>query len=308
MARINCEHCGSSISDKAPFCPKCGLLRVKAVSEDSVKQPYCVCYPKRREPLKTPKGLWAMGIIGFLILAGGIVCLVLGVHNRHQQYLAELEYQRQELLRYEEQQRLEAILLQEEQERLDSIRQDSLNKNFVTFDLSFHQLHGKVKDVKWDNGWNEKKIYKYDEEGNWINDGWTKTEKQYIAPFAMSILPKQKTIRDSEGKIIKVFFSCCDGEDFCYDSYSWNDGKIIDDSNGTYSYNKDGTLAKYDEVHHKYEAILQPKIIYYSDYKFDHYGNWIERTMKIETWDDDSGTPEFIDREIKKEKRTITYY
>lgn len=195
-----------------------------------------------------------------------------------------------------------------EQARLDSLRQDSLNRNFSTFDLSFHQLHGKVKNVNWDEGWNEKKVYKYDEEGNWINDGWTKSEKHYIAPYAMPKLPKQKTIRDSEGKIIKVYFSCNDGEDFCHDSYTWKNGRIIDDSNGTYSYNTDGTLSKYDEVHHKYMAILQPKIIYYSNYKFDHFGNWIERTMKIETWDDDSGTPEFIDKEIKKEKRIIKYY
>lgn len=194
------------------------------------------------------------------------------------------------------------------QERLDSLRQDSLNRNFSTFDLAFHQLHGKVKDVKWDNSWNEKKIYKYDEEGHWVNDGWTKSDKEYIAPYAMSDLPKQKTIRDTEGKIIKVFYSCNDGEDFCYDSFTWKNGRITDDSVGTYSYNTDGTLAKYDEVHHTYIGMIQPRIIYYSNYKFDRFGNWIERTMKIETWDVDSGTPELIDKGIEKEKRTITYY
>lgn len=126
MALFKCEHCGQPISDKAPFCPKCGYLRVKAVSEKNLKPQGSAVPPTSNAPLKTPKGLWAMGIIGLLILAGGIVWLVQGIHNHNEQYLAELEFQRLERLRIEEQQRLEAILLQEEQERLDSIRQDSI--------------------------------------------------------------------------------------------------------------------------------------------------------------------------------------
>lgn len=125
MALIRCEHCGHPISDKAPFCPKCGYLRVTAVSEENLKSQENTVPPTSKVPLKTPKGLWAIGIIGLLILAGGIVWLVLDQHSRHEQHLAELEYQRQERLHIEEQQRLEEQRRLEtiaaEQARLDSI-------------------------------------------------------------------------------------------------------------------------------------------------------------------------------------------
>lgn len=242
----------------------------------------------------------------YLILLAG----VLSCRSAEKEQVDSSSYENDSIAEIEAQQKAAEEVARKaiEQARLDSLRQDSLNRNFSTFDLSFHQLHGKVKEVKWDNGWNEKNVYMFNEEGSWINDGWTKTDKEYIAPFARSNMPKQKTIRDSEGKIIKSYYSCNDGGDFDYYSFTWKNGRIIDDSVGTFSYNTDGTLAKYDQVHHSYIGLIQPSIIYYFNYKFDHFGNWIERTMKVETWDVDSGTPEFIDKEIKKEKRTISYY
>lgn len=179
MGLIKCEYCGHSISDKAPFCPKCGYLRITPISEENLKPQGSAVPPTGRAPLKTPKALWAMGIIGLLVLAGGIVWLVEGIHHHNEQYLAELEYERLERMRFEEQLRLEEQqrleMIAAEQARLESIRQDSIvqEERFNLGQLSFISHNGDWLKIlpKFGFKLSSKKIYTrpsdYDEDTTW---------------------------------------------------------------------------------------------------------------------------------------------
>lgn len=167
MALIKCEHCGHPISDKAPFCPKCGYLRVSAISEENLKPQGRTLPPTSNAPLKTPKGLWAMGIIGLLILAGGIVWLVQGIHNHHEQYLAELEYQRLERLRIEEKQRVEEqrrleaqLRLEAEQKRIEELRKDSIQQENMSLkaQIFVKSLNDEYNSFDFRDGWEEELI------------------------------------------------------------------------------------------------------------------------------------------------------
>ena len=305
MAIIRCEHCGHHISDKAPFCPKCGYLRVIAISEENLKPRGYSVPPTSNAPLKTPKGLWAMGIIGLLIWAGGIVGLVPGIHNRHEQYLNELEYLRLERLRIEEHQRLEMIAA--EQAHLDSISQDSIKRrNFESPDLAFNELHGDVKDYKFDEI-----VFSYNEDGL-IDPSWNARDISLMRLNKQTSLPEDKITRDNEGKIIKVWeFTSYDGNygEFYNIDYIWDGERAIPqyDSKNHREYDENGLLIGYAQDK---DYDIQPERIVYTDYVLDGLGNWIERRANIFTYEpDDMNAFDYpIVKKSIKEKRTIIYY
>lgn len=334
MALIKCEHCGHSISDKAPFCPKCGYLRVKAVSEENLNPRGSASPPTSNAPLKTPKGLWAMGIIGLLILAGGIVWLVQGIHNHNEQYLAKLEFQRLERLRIEEQQRLEAILLQEEQERLDSIRQDSISRNFKTPDLQTFDLKGHVKTCSvttnvhyfaywFPYGLNSETtgkgdlsyVVKFDEDGNLMNPPiWSNSVKNQISKSPWR--GKKVIERNEDGFIYKFNDPSMDIDEeidgmttltFLYSQGKLSSVNRINEDIYDYSssppnisfiYDSTGDLIKMKNVHGLENT--------YTNYVYDDYGNWISRdcySRVIDAWEHG-----FTEDFQFVEKRSITYY
>lgn len=187
------------------------------------------------------------------------------------------------------------------QEEADSIAR----RNFTTPDLAFNQLHGDVKEASNPSPYeyeNNVKIFKYDEDGNWLNvPEWTSEDKKWLKECNK---PSHKTTRDSEGRISRMYGSC----EIIYDyiGYTWNDGRVTKDSYGRYHYSDDGLLIAYFEDDYD----IQENRTIFTDYVVDYMGNWIERTAHTYTYEpvNEYNDQVPVVKETEKQKRTITYY
>lgn len=164
---------------------------------------------------------------------------------------------------------------------------------FLYPDYAFHNLHGKVKDVRLyeetDSGTLERAFIQFDSDGR-------------ITPDDGSL------IRNDKGEIIKVKV----GDEM--HEIIWENGRVTGERSNTifweYKYNRDGSIRYIG--YHALKDIPGTSIkkgdveMYtYSDYKFDEHGNWISYTRQIE----------YIPKEGEGSKsapvhlsRRITYY
>lgn len=203
--------------------------------------------------------------------------------------------------------RVEAAKEAAAQARLDTIRQDSIKRrNFKTPDLAFNELHGDVKDYKF-----EDIVFSYNEDGM-IEPSWNARDTRLMKSNKQTSLPKEKITRDNEGRIIKVWeFVSYDGDygEFFNADYIWEGDRAFGkyDSKNHHEYDDNGLLIGYAED--KYYDI-QPKRIVYTDYVLDGLGNWIERKANIFIYEpEDMNTFDYpVTKESVKEKRTITYH
>lgn len=183
--------------------------------------------------------------------------------------------------------------------RLDSLRQDSIaRREFTSPDLTFHDLHGDVKEV-FDDAANE--TYKFDEKGTWTNTPtWSKEDRQ-LCPERTK---RPRVERDREGYITRIWNECdCD---YAYQDFTSKDGKLNQDKNTRF--NDLGFL-----IYSAEEEGCGPDPAYamvYYNYKVDGVGNWISRDVYIKTYCSDEEDAELIPPTFEKrtEKRKITYY
>lgn len=143
MALKNCKHCGGRISDKADMCPHCGasnpdkseateIIAPNLSGEDTVIMHHNAGGPKGPDNDKKKKWLIPIIIACILLVGGGIVWIVLGVHAKHERE-AQIEQARLDSIHAVEME-LEAIRqdsIRREQARIDSIRQDSIQKVLI---------------------------------------------------------------------------------------------------------------------------------------------------------------------------------
>lgn len=186
-----------------------------------------------------------------------------------------------------------------EEGTVDSAYLDSVaRRNFKSYDLTFNELHGDVKEVRYQTPTYLLDITKcnFDEDGNWLNaPEWTKEDKIYNNKYCPGE-PDHQTIRDKEGRISKIYFAC--ETDWDYIEYKWDNENLKGNSMGDFRFSDDGFLMSWDE-----DDIQLTKYIY-SDYVLDGMGNWIERTVNSFTYDEDFA----IEKEERKERREIIYY
>lgn len=185
-----------------------------------------------------------------------------------------------------------------EEGSLDSAYMDSLaRRNFTSYDLTFNELHGDVKEVKYQSPTSYWDIvyFKFDEEGNWLNvPEWTEEEKKYNKYCTGK--PDHQTIRDKGGRISKIYFVC--ETDWDYFEYKWDGGSLKGNSLGDFNFSSDGLLITSEEDDIQYTKII------YTDYVLDGMGNWIERTVNSFTYEEELA----VVKEAKKEKSDITYF
>lgn len=134
--------------------------------------------------------------------------------------------------------------------------------------------------------------------------------------------------RDENGYVKKVVYDCDSEDDYekfysCTPTtfeYFWEDGRIKKITEGSdtyiYVYDSDGYLKSKDVESYGEENTMTRTCMYYSKYKYDDYGNWIERLVTIEGQYGDAGdgddtryaqlAPDTTERYI--EKREIEYY
>lgn len=204
------------------------------------------------------------------------------------------------------------------------------------------------------DGFESKKLRDdFDEEGNLIGniqeyrwpadmDCWSKAKWTELNP-SQSFTAQIKEIlhgytaehnhtitlsRDENGYVKKIVYGCDSEDDYekfysCTPTtfeYFWEDGHIKKITEGSdtyiYIYDSDGYLKSKDIESYGEENTMARSCMYYSKYKYDDYGNWIERLVTIEGQYGDAGDgddtryaqldPDSTERYI--EKRQIEYY
>ena len=193
-------------------------------------------------------------------------------------------------------------------------RLDSVNANFMTYDLSFHELRGRVRHVTY----GEESV-DFDRDGNWTNP------QAYISRAGNSL----NFGRDKFGCIINgISTESADGQPLEQVEYTWGDNRVkrISSSGIAGQYRMDfvydGKLRLTQlSVVSSDEESKSEIVTSYTYQDFDHAGNWTRRTARssIKTtvaggyYDEDSGT--FInssepvyDSNEEVETRSITYY
>lgn len=187
----------------------------------------------------------------------------------------------------------------EQSEKVDSSYMDSVTRrNFTSYDLTFNELHGDVKEVRYQTPtpWQDIVNYEFDEDGNWLNvPEWTKEDRKYNQEYCKG-KPEHKTKRDKEGRIKIIYFPC--ETDWDCVEYNWDAGILKGDSFGDFTFSDDGFLMSSEEDDIQYTKKI------YTDYVLDGMGNWIERNVNSFTYEDDYP----ISKEVRKERREITYH
>ena len=185
-----------------------------------------------------------------------------------------------------------------EEARLDSIRQDSIDRrNFTSPDLAFYELHGDVKKCVYKRkfGYSPEDCITFDENGKWTNDQWSKYEKKYCPDRTKH----PRVTRNKDGYITKIYCEC--DFDYEYINVKWKNGKVQKCFLSTYRYNDDGlVIGCVDDEEFDYQESAT-----YSNYVLDDMGNWIKRDVTIRNTDTYSNSST-----IRKETetRTIEYY
>lgn len=204
------------------------------------------------------------------------------------------------------------------------------------------------------DGFESKKLRDdFDEEGNLIGniqeyrwpadmDCWSKAKWTELNP-SQSFTAQIKEVlhgytaehnhtitlsRDENGYVKKIVYDCDSEDDYekfysCTPTtfeYFWEDGHIKKITEGPnshiYVYDSDGYLKSMDVESYGEENTMTRSCLYYSKYKYDNYGNWIERLVTVEGQYGDAGDendarytqlePDSTERYI--EKREIEYY
>lgn len=179
---------------------------------------------------------------------------------------------------------------------LDSIRQDSIaRRNFTSPDLTFHDLHGDVKEM-YESASNQ--TFKFDENGKWTNtpkwDDWCKK----VSPEKTK---KPRVVRNKEGYITRIYNDCDADEE--YIDITWKNGQLPKGSKD--HYNDLGFLI-YDECKEG-DGKDPAYVTVYCNYKVDEMGNWVSRDVYTKSYDP-SYPDETTDFDKRTEKRKITYY
>lgn len=300
MALTNCPQCGHTISDKAKQCPNCGC-EIASADNELQQPPYD---PEDIEPKPKSNLKWLLIAIAVVLVGGAAGYYFYSEHKRQEE--ANLAA---------EQARLDSLALaQAEAARLDSLRQDSIERrNFTTPDLVFKELHGDVAQCFWNSEARNSDIYAgvfdFSEDGTLTSRGIS---------------------RNKAGQIIKMsrYYNSSDSATQVY-SYTWSNGRPQklyyhdyeygnDSGSMTFHYDNDGLLVKVTKApkNNEFTSNRNEQIVY-SDYEFDEMDNWIKRKV---TWsyerkfvyvDDSDG--EWHDKWEKSkdacmEERIITYY
>lgn len=134
--------------------------------------------------------------------------------------------------------------------------------------------------------------------------------------------------RDENGYVKKIVYDCsCENDYEKYYSctptifeYFWEDGHIKKIKNRAdtyiYVYDSDGYLKSKDIESYGEENIMYQSCMYYSKYKYDDYGNWIERLVTVEGKYGDAGNENDTRYALREsvatkryiERRVIEYY
>lgn len=193
-------------------------------------------------------------------------------------------------------------------------RLDSINANFTSCDLSFHELRGRVRHVTY----GEESV-DFDREGNWTNPQAYVTRSGNALSFN----------RDKFGCIIGgVTADAVEGQAVEKVEYTWSGDRVkrieSDGFAGHYridcTYDGKQRLTQMSVVSSDEESKSEIVTTFtYSD--FDRYGNWTRRTARsaIKTtvnggyYDEDSGTfisggEPVLDSSEEEQTRSITYW
>lgn len=208
--------------------------------------------------------------------------------------------------------------------RQDSLRQDSLNRNFSTPDLALFDVHGKVKSIVYVTGSKENMplpffklnyTFKFTEQGQ-LEDLKSMIRK-VIFDENYNYYITAKT--NSKRELTKVLLewernSGEDGEAFiCSLRFNWKNGKIIKFQEHATHETKDFVISydnnRINQIKEEFgdqgsEITCKYK---FEGYKFDQTGNWIECDIIFTK----NGVS--LDRPIKEQgkihvKRNIEYY
>ena len=336
MALIRCKNCGHLISERAKVCPKCGAKNIidkpqtpyenAAFSETENPANYQVdeIVEDYLESTKKSKAPYIILIIILSILLGGCIAYLLHHHNKMEE------------ARHQEQLRQDSIAaVQLEAARLDSIRRDSIEFiSFSTSDLTFFELHCKVKSVSYNsaNGavtaiFNNSN-FEFDENGNLKNK---KNNFNLAKPDGENLYRWEY---NENGFPTKGVYAETGGYQEAY--WVWNPNgqlKTAYNSLGShsfetnYKYDKDGRLLYIKATE---RANMGQEIICNTTIEIvetDKWGNWLTRSLnkqiseKFDLMDGCEVPPGYklVTRDgyttcekkyTKKitEKRTITYY
>jgi len=299
MALINCPQCGHTISDKAKQCPNCGCEIAPA--DNGLQPPYD---PEDIEPQPKSNLKWLLIAIAVVLVGGAAGYYFYSEHKRQEE--ANLAA---------EQARLDSLALaQAEAARLDSIRQDSIERrNFTTPDLVFMELHGHVAQCYWKSEARNSKRYTgtfdFSEDGSLTSRGVSRNKAGQIKTM------KHYTVYDSISRAYSYTWTNGRPSKLYYRLYI-NDYGYRDNTSGTitFHYDNDGLLAKLTETQNSIEADSNYAIrniqTVYSDYEFDKLGNWTKRKV---TWSYEEKF--YLDNDVWHkyknaciEERIINYY
>lgn len=338
MALIRCKNCGHQISDKAKNCPKCGTENVidesKSSSDETLPLPSHI--EEQTDPTdevsqvedteNNHKTLYLLPTLLILLIGCSVGYYF---YIDHQNRIAEN-------LRLEQLRKDSIVAAEREAARLDSLRQDSIEFiNFSTSDLTFFELHGKVKSVYYDSLYEavaeifNNSYFEFDENGNLMNkrnnfkleepDGeylyrWEYNENGFPTKGIFAEdggWPTEYWVWNPNGQLKKAYYSY--GSHFVETNYKYDkDGRLV-----LIDYLERGTMGV--------EVIRKTKV---EILETDKWGNWLTRILnekvcdKYDAINDDvlpndgyqvvrhNGYRTFEKKYTNKitEKRTIIYY
>ncbi len=262
MALTNCPQCGHTISDKAKQCPNCGC-EIASADNELQQPPYD---PEDIEPKPKSNLKWLLIAIAVVLVGGAAGYYFYSEHKRQEE--ANLAA---------EQARLDSIALaQAEAARLDSLRQDSIERrNFTTPDLALMELHGHVTQCYWKSEARNSERYTgtfdFSEDGSLTSRGISRNKAGQIKTM------KYYTEYDSISKVYSYTWANDRPSKVYYQIYYPYD---IDSGSLTFHYDNDGLLIKLTEARKEYPDIsYRNDQTVYSDYEFDEMGNWIKRKV-----------------------------
>ena len=333
MALIKCPSCGKNISDKAPYCPHCGLILSKQDAPGKSNLPDAPTMPSEipenmeytdpsiyddnPEPRKDRR-LILIVVIFLVLLAGGTTSYYFYAKKKAQT-AAFAEKARLDSIAAVEAARLDSIAAVEAA-RLDSIRQDSIYRNFSTYDLAVFNLHGHVKSVKLIEGEigmttfeifaeeSKEDYYSFDVNGNCTTP--KKRPDEYFLGFKY----------DKQGKIVGSRFvesGGCPTHEIKWDKNM----RVIREFSSygmhwieyEYRYSETGDLlsVRIQEVGN--QQFQDVKSVIFTILERDRWGNWTKRKASIsgrsEHYDYESGrTISEPYSETRIDSRIIEYY
>ena len=199
----------------------------------------------------------------------------------------------------------------------DSLRNDSIYRNFTSPDLSFFNVHGRVKSIEYGKdddtfpltAHNDHNII-FDKEGKCNN-----LVKVFYGKH------NAKVVRNNEGQVVSMTETPeITDQTIGKESFTWNNNHLVkEEYEGwewggeiTYSYS-DGHISY---INYSYTGDFQEEktSISLTDFKFDEYGNWISCVARTNTtnynYDTENGEPKITKEPTQTEKvtRKITYY